>query len=184
MFNVIFQIFELQRCKQVKKLLPNRPKSTISSVRLSSKGEHALFIDSSPEPCVKVCRVQDSRLVAQCFLHCVPEILEVVPNLNIIVVIGKESKKLFVLALCDHERLCGYNSYNERLREILSVKSSSENHLSFELCEKSKEKMKSMAKSQQTKHISLTERQQSYIHPRKKNDGNNNNNTSSSCTIL
>lgn len=167
-------------------MLPNREKSTISSVRLSSKGEHALFIDTYPEPCVKVCRVLDSRLVAQCFLHCIPEMLEVVPKLNVIVVVGKESKKLFVLALCDHERRCAYDSYIDRLHEILSVKSASHDNISFELCDNTKEKMKSMAKSQQTKHISLTERQQSYIYAngRRKDGGRNNSNTSSSCTIL
>jgi len=135
---------------------------------------------------VKVCRVKDSRLVAQCFLHCIPEMLEVVPKLNVIVVVGKESKKLFVLALCDHERQCRYDSCQDRLHDILSVKSGTDDEVSFELCDTTKEKMKSMAKSQQTKHISLTERQQSYIYAngRRKDVEDNHTSTSSSCSIL
>lgn len=109
--------------------------------------------------------------------------LEVVPNLNVIVVVGKDSKKLIVLALCDHERQCRYETSVDRFHEILNVKSNNNNdQTSFELCDQAQEKMKTMAKSQQTKHISLTERQQSYI-IRKKDEGEKQN-TSSSCTIL
>lgn len=147
----------MDRCKRIKKLLPTSNKSDVTSVRLSSKGEHAIYIDTEPTPCVKVCRVNNSQVIARCFLHCVPEFLEVIPAMNLIVVIGKDNKKLFMLALRDHDREYDYANRADRLALILGVKSDKDIS-KIELPEKVREALKESTKSGQIKHLTLNRR--------------------------
>lgn len=148
------QIFELDSCTNVKKLLSNEDKiNGISSVRLSSKGEHAVFIARSPTNCVKVFRIRDSQIVARAFLHCVPENLEVVPAINAIVVISK-NKKLFVLTLRDMERKYIFYSREERLTEIISVRSTLD-VTTLEMSVDVREELKKTITNLQIKYINL-----------------------------
>ena len=151
------RVFEIDRCKLVKKLLPGRERSEISSVRLSKNGEHAVFIDSKPNECVKVCRLSDSQIIGQAMLHAIPEIVEIVHSTNVIIVIGKD-KNLFFLALKDGDRemLARARTRAERLSLIhghTAGQSSSGKQL--EIPESVREFMKDQTKTQQTKNFTL-----------------------------
>lgn len=113
-----------------------------------------MFIDTLPAPCVKVCRVSDSQLQARCFLHTMPEFLELIPSLDLIVTVSKDTKKFFFLALRDKNRKYKYTNSAERLAQILGVQSSRD-VTRLELPEKVKEALKETTKSQQIKHINL-----------------------------
>ncbi|KAL4228047.1 hypothetical protein ACF0H5_013483 [Mactra antiquata] len=148
------QIFELERCKRVKRLLKGKEKGAISSIRLTSKGRHVVFIDTLPAPCVKVCRISDSQLQARCFLHTMPEFLELIPSLDLIVVLSKDTRKFFLLALREQDRKYKYTNHTERLAQILGVQSSRD-VTRLELPEKVREALKESTKTQQIKVINL-----------------------------
>ena len=151
------QVFELGRCRMVKKLLPGREKGEMSSVRLSKNGKHAVFIDSKPSECVKVCRLSDSQIIGKAMLHAIPEIVEVVHSSNVIITIAKD-KNLFILGLKDgkREQLTRCRSRSERLALILD--SSSEETIigsQLQIPEAVRDFMKEQTKIQQTKTFSL-----------------------------
>ena len=151
------QVFELARCKRVKKLLPGRGKADISSVRLSRNGEHAIFIDSKPSDCIKVCRLSDSQIVGVALLHAVPEIVEIVPSSNVIIVIAKD-KNFFILALKDSGRdtLAESKTRAERLQLILLDKRGQTHSTEqLQICEKIRDFLKEQTKIQQTKNFTL-----------------------------
>ena len=151
------QVFELDRCKLVKKLLPGRERSEISSVRLSKNGEHAVFIDSQPSECVKVCRLGDSQVIGKAMLHAIPEIVEIVHSSNVIITIGKD-KSLFFLCLKDgnREMLARARTRAERLSLILGhgAGQSVSGH-QLQIPESVREFMKEQTKAQQTKNFTL-----------------------------
>lgn len=82
--------------------------------------------------------------------------------MNLIVVIGKDNKKLFVLALRDHDRKYKYTNMEDRLAQILGVKSMRDISM-FELPEKVKEALKENTKSEQIKHITLNQNERNVI---------------------
>ena len=151
------QVFELERCKRVKKLLPRRGKSDISSVRLSRNGEHAVFIDKKPSECIKVCRLSDSQVVGLALLHAIPDIVEIVPSSNVIVTIAKD-KNFFILTLKDGDRysLAGSTSRAERLQLILHDKIGQRpSPEQLEIPVKIRDFLKEQTKLQQTKNFTL-----------------------------
>lgn len=151
------QVFELARCKRIKKLLPEREKSEISSVRLSKNGEHAVFIDNKPSECVKVCRLSDSQIIGIAMLHAIPEMVEIVHSSNVIITIGKE-KTLFILSIKDDDRglLAKARTRAERLALILGHSmQESVTGKEIKIPESVREFMKEQTRAQQTKNFTL-----------------------------
>ena len=175
----------------VKRLLPTVDKSTISCIRLSSKGEHAVFIDTNPTDCVKVCRVDNSQIISSCLLHTVPEVVHVFPALNVLVVIGK-NRNLHILALRDCERNYNYRSKIERARSIMGTECTND-ITNLEVGEKMRELMKENAKVQKMRNLNVdlgiiadvkVNGRQKKTAVDGKDKGDNANRSSSSCVVV
>ena len=119
---MICKCLNFRDVKRFKRLLSSRRRGDISSVRLSRNGEHAVFIDTKPTDCIKVCKIENTTVIATCNLHCVPEFIELIPSSNVVVTIGKNNS-LFIMALRDGERssLNATERRDERLTEILGT---------------------------------------------------------------
>ncbi|KAL3867039.1 hypothetical protein ACJMK2_044276 [Sinanodonta woodiana] len=160
------QIFELERFKIIKRLYHERgvKSSNIRSVRLSMKGEHAVWIDTKPLDCVKVCRIKDSEIIATCCLHTVPDVIEVLTPFNTIVVIGRD-RNLYLLSLIETSRkfIGSASSKGERLSMILDYMESEEEEdtqrgKEIKIPKSVRDKMKIINKRQQVKTLTLTKK--------------------------
>lgn len=143
-------------------MLPTSKTDGVSSVRFSSGGRNVAFVDVIPAPCVKVCRVLDNAIVAQIFLHCIPDYIEIVPSLDVMLAVGKEDKKMYILALRT-ERSGDFESKVERLKGILHANGGQSSTPKLELSQKTRESLKQLATDAQIKHMTLTERQASML---------------------
>jgi hypothetical protein len=118
------QIFDLAQCQKLKRLQDSKLEK-LSCVRLSRNGVHAVWIDTRPTDCVKVCRVADSTVIAACCLHAMPASITFLASADIMVVTSKD-RHVYTLALCDPEyvTLPASEYSEERLHSVVRLVSS------------------------------------------------------------